>query len=280
VSTGPAEPRPRHPPLPARLSAGYGEANCSCGAGLQACEVRLSAFADATARSRDRTRSVRVTGGRRRCPSSVPKRRGIGRSASFDLEKAFLFVGRRSIPRSVAVQCLPLAALESFVARFADSLPREGQGRTPWYDAPVGVVILSRELWHEMRGYDERLLYWGYTETDLAARIAQRHSVIDLERYLGCDFYHLRYSDRRVTITTRRKNPRRQPETYAPNTESWGLAECALALKSIASRGTSTVDRRGGDRADSHLRDSVAVTWERLVESCLGFGRHATALFR
>jgi hypothetical protein len=146
------------------------------------------------------------------------------------LEAAFLFVGRRSIPREFAVQCLPLADVTAFVDRFGGLLPREGKGRKPWFDAPVGIMVLHRRLWQEASGYDERLLYWGFMETELAYRLGSKYPPVDLEKLIGCHFYHLRHSRNRFVLTRRRKNPKtRSPETSPP--EQWGLAQYALNLE-------------------------------------------------
>ena len=200
------------------------------------------------------------------------------RPSDFDLERSFLFVGRRSIPRSIALRCPPLGELETLLTRYGPSLPREGRGRSPWYDAPVGVLVLSRSLWHEVRGYDERLLYWGFMETDLAGRVARKHQVVDLERTVGCDIHHLRHSKHRIRITKRRKNPRRAPHDFAPNGQSWGLVEHSLDLH--AGRAISAATSSNGHRPGSSPGAGLAVARERILETCLGVGRRAVAPFR
>ncbi len=163
---------------------------------------------------------------------------------------AMLFVGRRSIPEPFARMTPPFAEVVQFVQRFGRYLPREGRLQSPWFDAPVGIVILSRDLWEMYRGYDERLLYWGFMETDLGLRVGKTRRVLDLEREIGVDFHHLGHTRAWFATTQRRMNPRREPDVEVPNGPDWGLDSIELSLREarppavIESHGASGV--KGG----------------------------------
>ncbi len=150
------------------------------------------------------------------------------------LADRFVFMGRKGIPRLVAERCPTLAEVRSFIERHGDALPREGRWQRPPFDAPVGVVLMSREMWRRYRGYDESLLYWGFMETDLGLRTAHRDGHFDLERELGCPFFHLGHTRRRLLKTTRRKNLRRAPTKLVPNGSGWGLADVELEPQKVA----------------------------------------------
>jgi hypothetical protein len=154
-----------------------------------------------------------------------------GGTGRWPIESSFMFLGRRSIPYAFSSRCYPLETVCTFLDRFRHLLPREGRCREPWFDAPVGIMVMHRDLWEECRGYDERMIYWGFMETDLGIRVGARHPVVDLEKVIGCDFYHLSHSTSRLTITNRIKNPRTKGSTFSPNNEDWGLVRYPLELK-------------------------------------------------
>jgi hypothetical protein len=98
----------------------------------------------------------------------------------------------------------------------------------PFFKSAVGIVMLSSDLWAAVRGYDERLIYWGWMEVDLAYRVQldiTRH-VLDLGDLMGVPFYHLEHYDpQRPRATSRRANDEIIPRTDIVNDERWGFAD-------------------------------------------------------
>ena len=145
------------------------------------------------------------------------------------LKSTLMFVGRRSIPKQLTLLSPDFQVVLDFLRTFGKWLPKEGRGRTPWWDIPVGIMLLHRQIWYEAGGYDERMLYWGFMETNLALRLENKYKLIDLEELIDCPFYHLKHSKQRLALTSRRKNPRRRPEPR-PRKQDWGLAQYDLRL--------------------------------------------------
>ncbi len=176
-----------------------------------------------------------------------------------------LFSGRRSVPFAFARRSAAFERVCAFLDTFHRVLPREGACQQPWFDAPVGVVLLHRDHWEACRGYDERMLYWGFMETDLALRIQMRGRVADLERELGCPFYHLGHTRSRLQESPRRKNPRVAPRVFAPNGPGWGLADYDLPVRRVPA---TPVDASPVPRGEA-LRFLPAVVaergWQRLL---------------
>ena len=85
------------------------------------------------------------------------------RSSSRALDSSFLFIGRHHIPIGLVRESPDLDAVDSYIETFGSCLPRDGVGQRTLFDAPVGVVVMHRDLWDECRGYDERLIYWGFS---------------------------------------------------------------------------------------------------------------------
>jgi len=186
--------------------------------------------------------------------------------------EAMLFMGRRSIPHAWACHSPPFAEVVRVVERLGPYLPREGRGQAPWFDAPVGVVLLHRELWDAYRGYDERMLYWGFMEADLGLRAARSQRVLDLEAELGgTHFYHLAHSRAWLAPTTRRMNPRRLPSCQVPNGEDWGFAGVDLPLceasasESTASEVAPPLETPGASARPRGALGPVCAEWTRQI---------------
>lgn len=196
------------------------------------------------------------------------------------LDSSFLFVGRRHVPLAFVRKSPSLDVVVSYIEALGPVLPRDGVAQRPWFDAPVGVAMMHRDLWHDCRGYDERLIYWGFMETDLGLRIGQRHSVTNLAPAFGCDFFHLSHTTRRFKVTRRRKNARAMPRTFAPNDENWGLVQYGLGLHTAMPPRHASPNFTKPGRGKWKLRASygAAVIRECLWEAGLSGTRACRAL--
>jgi len=142
----------------------------------------------------------------------------------FDLKTTFMFCERREIPFRFVSRGPSLGAVARYVKYCGRRLIIE-KHPPEFFHSPVGIMILHQQLWQACGGYDERFLYWGWMETDLAYRLRASHAVIDLGQAVGHDFYHLEHYDPKMPRKTPRKmNPRLMPEVLAPNRNDWGLA--------------------------------------------------------
>jgi hypothetical protein len=143
-------------------------------------------------------------------------------------------VERKSVPYRISRLSLPLSFISFFIKSTACVLKLESAkewGREFWW-SPVGIMMFHKDIWNTTRGYDERLIYWGWMEGDLALRLKQKHRVVEFSKYVGHDFYHLEhysnlveYKDRNGTATTRKKNPIVTTNLrYIVNNPNWGLS--------------------------------------------------------
>jgi hypothetical protein len=97
---------------------------------------------------------------------------------------------------------------------------------------------MHRKLWHECRGYDERLIYWGWLEGDLGYRLSQRYELVNLGPLVGHDFYHLEHAQQRVPGNSKRLNKQQHSDhVYAANNDRWGLGGCQLELQPYPANG-------------------------------------------
>jgi len=153
--------------------------------------------------------------------------RGLG----VPLDSALLFANRRRIPYRFAVQCPSFWIVGWFVHRFNRILTIETtRSPNPFYNGPVGIWLLHRNLWEECGGYDERMIYVNAMEVDMTSRLIRKYLMVDLGTLVNYDFYHLEhYHPWSIRRTSRKRNPE-QPNVFHPNSKNWGLAEYPLEV--------------------------------------------------
>jgi hypothetical protein len=157
-----------------------------------------------------------------------------------DLANSFLFVERKSVPYRISRLSLPQSLISFFIKLFSSLLKLESAtdwGKEFWH-SPVGIMMFHRDIWKATQGYDERLIYWGWMEGDLALRLGQKHHVVEFSKFVGYNFYHLEhysnlteYKDRNGAATQRNKNvPKFEGLNYCENNNSWGLHSSPIEL--------------------------------------------------
>ena len=156
----------------------------------------------------------------------------------FRPENVFMFVERRSIPYRISHKSFPIFYIDHYLKWFGKKLKVESarEWSLPFWWSPVGIMIFHRKIWENSRGYNEKLIYWGWMEGDLALRLAQKHHLLDFKDHVGNFLYHLEhysnlveYKDRNGPATPRKKNnPVFVDLKYAENDENWGLADCNI----------------------------------------------------
>ncbi|MBT5717041.1 MAG: hypothetical protein HOI70_09020, partial [Opitutae bacterium] len=189
-------------------------------------------------------------------------------SKELDLKDSFLFVERKSVPYRISKLSLPLGQIKGFISCFKSRFKLETAtewGREFWW-SPVGIMMFHRDIWDSTHGYDERLIYWGWMEGDLALRLGQKHKVVEFSKYVGHDFYHLEhysnlteYKDRNGIATPRKKNPViTENLNYQTNERDWGLIDSPIGCKSYATSSQK-----------SHSHPSICSTVRMIWGCCL-----------
>ncbi len=96
----------------------------------------------------------------------------------------------------------------------------------PYKFAGASVALLcSKELFYNVEGYDERMIYWGYQDTDLFLRLwVDGHLAEDLYRSLNIKLLHIDHHRIYCGMTN---NPhlagRKLKRGIKPNGDSWGI---------------------------------------------------------
>ena len=159
-----------------------------------------------------------------------------------DIKDSFLFVERKSVPYLISRLSLPLSQINWFINTFERFFKVESatDWGTPFWDSPVGIMMFHKDIWEACMGYDEKLLYWGWMEGDLALRLKQQHSIIEFSKFVGYNFFHLEhysnlveYKYRNGPASPRKKNPiRKENLSYSVNDNNWGLFNYTLQSRS------------------------------------------------
>jgi hypothetical protein len=151
----------------------------------------------------------------------------------FDPTDAFMFIERRSIPYRFSSKSYSIEYVSNYIKTYGSMLKVETARiwGLPFWWSPVGIMIFHKDIWHNSRGYDEKLIYWGWMEGDLALRLGKKHLLIDFKDLAGNFLYHLEhypsltaYKDRNGPSTPRKKNkPNLYRLSYQENDEYWGV---------------------------------------------------------
>jgi hypothetical protein len=157
------------------------------------------------------------------------------------LERTLLFANRRSVPYRFAAGSPSLSSVTRFVRWFGRRLRVWRANLTTgdlFWTSYVGLWLAHRDRWLESSGYDERLIYYNWMETDMICRLRARYPVVDLGAMTGYDFYHLehyhpwRVVEARVHAIKNADIDVNGPvPAIRPNPDSWGLADLALPLE-------------------------------------------------
>jgi hypothetical protein len=166
---------------------------------------------------------------------------------------ALYFANRRELPYHFAAASPPLGTVQFFVTEYGERMPvlrtNKFTGHVFW-TSWVGIWLASRAIWHEAAGYDERLLYYNWMETDMILRLRETHPVVDLGAETGWDFYHLEHYHpirSRLVRGHARTNPgidiSARIAERRPSGDDWGLARNALAC--VPASRPPAIPRRG-----------------------------------
>jgi hypothetical protein len=155
-----------------------------------------------------------------------------GKYGEIPVKNANMSGGRRHIPNAIVNRRLPLEEFEAYINRNAAYFPEERGGAG--HAAPANLMLMHRDLWHSCRGFDERMIYWGFNDIDITLRVTARHPFYQLEHF-GVNALHMEHwnkpRDYAPEKMFRKLNPvdNLTPE-FAPNPTNWGLGDFEIPI--------------------------------------------------
>ncbi len=164
------------------------------------------------------------------------KRREFG----FDLNNSYMFAARKQLPYSFVEKKPGLGDLASSIKHFAKWTFSEELKFCHWA-SPVGILMMHRNMWDDVGGYDERLIYYWFMDVDLGTRLIRKYPIVNIGQVFGYHFFHLEHI--RPGFKFRHSHRKLNPEwsksfdkpVLNPNGKGWGLANEKLPINTVLS---------------------------------------------
>lgn len=150
----------------------------------------------------------------------------------YSLNDCFFWASKYHIPYDLVMRSPYIEEIDAHLERHWHEYTTERVDKKNFLGCGV-ALLMKRDIWFDTRGWDERLIYWGWNDIDWHRRLVSRYRWDDLELH-GMKMFHLEHYAKRFTEYTkenpRKANPQIPPTEYAPNPPNWGLADHTLAI--------------------------------------------------
>ena len=140
----------------------------------------------------------------------------------YDVKQTLLVFGRREIPYEVASASPTVEALTEYMQHYPkDTIPPDCH---PYLLVPGDSLMMHRDLWHATRGFDERLVHWGWNDCDLILRMKLMYHVVSCRDLPWLTVYHLNHiAPQEMEQVMQRPNNPWLFNDVTVNDEAWGL---------------------------------------------------------
>jgi radical SAM superfamily enzyme YgiQ (UPF0313 family)/glycosyltransferase involved in cell wall biosynthesis/predicted O-methyltransferase YrrM len=152
---------------------------------------------------------------------------------SFDLRNSFFWASKYHIPNDFIADSPYREHVEEHIAGNWSEYVHETVNTLDFQGSGV-CLLMSRAMWFESTGWDEKLIYMGWNDIDFTRRLMFKYRWDDLENH-GMTFFHLehykdRFNPNYAAENKKRLNPYAEPTTISPNPSNWGLADHVLGF--------------------------------------------------
>ena len=148
----------------------------------------------------------------------------------FDVTKAMLLIGAFGLPWQICEREPSLEEWDRYIQLHARQLHYYNE--YPGLACSAAQIIFPRGLYEELKGLDETLPFWGWSDIEIGLRTAQRHPVVDLMSF-GVFAYDMRQQPDLRKKGIRRTNPHVVRTEFAFNNDDWGLAAYDLPVHAL-----------------------------------------------
>ena len=156
----------------------------------------------------------------------------------FELDKSYMFAARKQLPYSFVKKLPNLATIDGCIKQYGNWIFSEELRFCHWA-SPVGILMMHRDMWDDLGGYDERLIYYWFMDVDLATRLIRKYPIINIGERFGYHFFHLEHI--RTGFKFRHSHRKLNPDwsksfdkpTLNPNGPDWGLNQYDLKPESL-----------------------------------------------
>lgn len=172
------------------------------------------------------------------------------RDFGFDLEKSYMFAARKQLPYTFVKQKPQIRDLDRCIERFGKWIFSEELKFCHWA-SPVGILMMHRNIWDDIGGYDERLIYYWFMDVDMATRLIKKYPIVNIGKVFGYHFFHLEHISNgfRFRHSHRKLNPSWSKSfdkpVLNPNGPGWGLGDHDLKISAVAGQDRLSDDNSG-----------------------------------
>ncbi len=144
-----------------------------------------------------------------------------------DPATTYFVADRRHVPWEMVQSEPTLEGWNDYLTTHGGELPVDPG--MPGLGICQGGWLAHRDIWHECRGYDESLAYWGWIDAELALRITQKHPWVQMSG-VGVQIFHMEHWPRNRRGSHHKANPTVVSQSYAVNNVNWGLGDKPLQV--------------------------------------------------
>ena len=178
---------------------------------------------------------------------------------AFDPTKALLLIGAFGLPWQICEREPDLEGWDRYLQLHGRHLDYTKD--YPGLASAASQLIFHRNLYTELRGLNENMPYWGWTDIEIGLRVSQRHVVVDLLPF-GVFAYDMRQRPDLRKSAIRRTNPHVVNGEFAVNAADWGLA--GYDLPALAAEPPRPQRAAAKPRLSEKLQRLLAVVRARL----------------
>ena len=91
------------------------------------------------------------------------------------------------------------------------------------FEGAAAGLMMTKEAWNLTGGYDERMIYWGFQDTDLFLRLCDANYIPQILEDVPT--YHFEHGRIMCSKSNNISMMSRKPKTINPNGENWGLKQ-------------------------------------------------------
>lgn len=187
---------------------------------------------------------------------------------NYPLDKSFFWGSKFHIPYNLVKQSPKLETIDEDIEKNWQSYATEMVSKEKFMGSGV-TLLMSRDMWLESGGMDEKLIYWGWSDIEWNLRLQSKYKWDTMESH-GMRMFHLEhYADRHnndQVENPRIMNPTITPTTFVVNPPNWGLIEHDLKFVDGNGVETNTENKKLPDCFPEYLEGILPASAEELMK--------------
>lgn len=149
------------------------------------------------------------------------------------LHEHFFMASRFHIPKQFHKESPSLCEIDDFIEKHIGEMAHDKINKVQ-FGGTATAYLMTREMWHECRSFDESMIHWGVFDIDLYRRLDLKYNLVDLEDE-GIIFFHLEHYNDSKKRSLEEENPRKENQFVeitgiTANNPFWGLKAAKLEL--------------------------------------------------